>query len=98
MTTRKMSRAQKKNGININLTDLKHDSTCIILSLPLQLCYDICMPIKMASVHMEKKSSHGKKRHCDGNKKYSCAQLWLSEWAEEGITLGLQRKHCLTRR
>ena len=57
MTTQKLSRAQKKDGIDIDLTDLKHNSTCITLSLPLQLCCDICMPIKMASGHMAKKSS-----------------------------------------
>ena len=68
MTTRKLSRAQKKDGIDIDLTDLKHDSTYITLSLPLQICCDICIPIKMAMNYMMKKSSCGKKRHRDGNK------------------------------
>ena len=56
------SSRRKLNCVHIDLTQIKHDSTCVTLQLPLDLACDNCKPKIEASIGMGKKSSMGQNR------------------------------------
>ena len=55
-------RQRSGGGINIGLSEIKYDSTCISLSLPFDMSCDVCGPKIEATIGLTKNSSCKQKR------------------------------------
>ena len=93
MTTRQRKCRRTKKGIDINLSDIKYDSTCMSLNIPLVMSCDICKPKIEAMCGMSKKSSREPKRFRDLSDRWKCQQLWLSRHAEDKRSKTTVQKH-----
>ena len=92
-TTRQRKCRRTKKGIDINLSLVKYDSTCISLNIPFVMSCDICQPKMEAICGMSKKSSRGRKRFRDICERWKCQQLWLSKHAEDKQHKSTVQKH-----
>ena len=89
------SRRKNQRLAPIVLSDIRHDSTCITLKLPINLACELCA--KKLDIHsFTRKSKKVKERH--KNKRNRCAQFWDSHWANDKNALeGNILKHRQTR-
>ena len=55
MTRTSGRRHKSGGGINIDLLEIKYDSTCISLSLPLDMSCNVCRPKMEATIGLTKK-------------------------------------------
>ena len=80
MTTESSSRHSRRiNKRSILVSDVKYNSTCLSLDLPLSLCCDeSCRPYLESQSGLLKKSSHGSKRFRDLSDRRRCKQPWAS--------------------
>ena len=88
--TRRAARA-----IDIDLSDIRHDTTCINIvpgGLPLSIACEVYHP--KLDIHTKKSSQKSKKqRHKHLTNK--CKQFWMSKWSNGNI--GPLKKHNFTR-
>ena len=77
------SSRRKQEGIHIDLSEIKYDSTCISLNVPVTMSCDICRPKLEANNGLQKKSSAKPKRFRDYSSRRKCRQLWLSKYGEK---------------
>ena len=80
MTNKSSSRHSRRKSKPIFLvSDVKYNSTCLSLDLPLSLCCDVsCHPYLESQSGLLKKSSHGSKRFRDLSDRRRCKQPWAS--------------------
>ena len=80
MTSKSSSRhSRRKSKPSILVSDVKYNSTCLSLDLPLSLCCDVsCHPYLESQSGLLKKSSHGSKRFRDLSDRRRCKQPWAS--------------------
>ena len=80
MTSESSSRhSRRKSKPSILVSDVKYNSTCVSLDLPLSLCCDeSCRPYLESQSGLLKKSSHGSKRFRDLSDCRRCKQPWAS--------------------
>ena len=97
MTTRQRKCRQIKKGMDINLSDIKYNSTCISLNIPLVMSCDICKLKIEAMSGMSKKSSREPNRFRDLSDHWKCQQLWLSRHAEDKQNQATVQKHFCVR-
>ena len=90
-------RTKEQRKININLTDIKYDSTCITLKLPIAMSCDICKGKMEAMCGMMKKSSRAPKRYRDISQRWNCQQLWLTKYGEHDRNASTVQKHVSVR-
>ena len=94
MSTRRTRQSRSIKGVDINLTDIKFNSTCISLNIPLMLCCNNCKPKVESTNKICKKSSKGQKRIRDyTTDRWKCQQLWLSTFGEANHTNATVRMH-----
>ena len=94
--TRSSRRTQK--GVHIDLSEIKYDSSCISLGLPLELSCDNCKPKLEAQFGLGKKSSTKMKRSREFNSdRWKCQQLWQSKFGTEKRQVATVRKHVRVR-
>ena len=87
-----------KGGIDINLTDIKFNSTCTSLNIPLMLCCNNCRPKIESMNNICNKSSKGQKRiHDYTTDCWKCQQLWLSTFGEANCTNATVQMHVQVR-
>ena len=73
---RKTSQADKHVPINLN-PNIKHDSTCVSLKVPLALACDRCKP-KMDPLSNRRRTNKKKERH--KHERNRCLQYWHEKW------------------
>ena len=84
MTRRSVPRQTNVGRVNINLSKVKYNSTCISLGLPFNLSCEVCRPKIEAAVGLSKKSSCQPKRSRDFNSDcWKCHQLWQSKFGDD---------------
>ena len=91
------TRRSDKEGMVIELSDIRYDSTCLTLNLPKCLCCDNCEHKVEASIGLAKKSSMKTKSFRTMSPRRRCQQLWLSKFAEDTMPTGKVQKHNRTR-
>ena len=92
-------RRSRHKAIHINISNIKHDTTCCNIlpgGLPITVACDICK--SKLDIHTKKSSQKSKKeRHKHASNK--CKQYWIIKWSDESRSqIGLLKKHNLTRR
>ena len=98
MSARRSSRRQE---IDIDVSDIKYDSTCVDIipnGLPMSIACDICK--SKLDVHT-KNSSKKHKRERNKHQSNRCRQYWDSKWGEDRskyLNQGCTLKHMFTRR
>ena len=92
-------RRSRHKPIHIDISNIKHDTTCIHIlpdGLPIIVACDICKP--KLDIHTKKSSQkHKKERHKHQSNK--CKQYWGTKWSGgNNVTPGESLKHVFTRR
>ena len=89
------SRRKKQRLAPIALSDIRLDSTCITLKLPISLACEICA--KKLDIHTAKRKPK-KVKDWHKSKRNRCAQFWDSHWAKDkNVSEGNILKHQQTR-
>ena len=94
MTRTSDQRWRSGGGINIDLLEIKYDSTCISLSLLFDMSCDVCRPKMEATIGLTKKSSCKQKqsRHFKSDR-WKCHQLWQSKFRDVNQTCAKVQMH-----
>lgn len=67
------------NGLHINLSNIKYDSTCITLCLPTHLACRACMKDACVHTHTRKKRKSSQRQK---NPRNRCQQYWTTKWTQ----------------
>ena len=90
-TTTRTRKRKKLQPNPFHISDIKYDSTCITLDLPLDFCCEVC---KRKKDIFTKKSSKPEKKQKYLHSTNQCKQLWDSSWAEKThVTNGTLVQH-----
>ena len=87
-----MTRSRIARAKNILISDIKHDSTCISLSLPYSLmCANCDKKSDPLMNHRKTKNTAKKERHKSARSR--CQQYWQLKWSKNST--GYLAKHSL---
>ena len=76
---RKRSRPDKVRAVPIHMSDIKHNSTCITLQLPLSLaCHNCSHQLDILSFKRKKKRANQRQKH----ERNRCLQYWTNKWTQ----------------
>ena len=84
---------KEQRKIDINLTNIKYDSTCISLKLPITMSCDNCKGKMKFMCRMMKKSSRAPKIFCDILQRWNFHQLRLTTYGKDNRTASTVQKH-----
>lgn len=73
------SSSRRRQLKSILVSDIKYDSTCVTLNLPLCLACDNCKP--KLDVLSNKRKIKNKKKERNKSERRRCLQYWLSKWS-----------------
>ena len=79
---------------NILLSDIKYNSTCVTLKMPLSLACENCEPELDPHSNTRKK----RKRNVDLDERNRCKQYWLSTWNDDSRTTSKVQRHVTVRK
>eukprot|EP00957_Ditylum_brightwellii_P032417 2456526-Ditylum_brightwellii.AAC.1 len=86
-----------KGGVAFELSQIKHDSTCLSLSLPKSICCDQCQDKMDLDSVMMRKSSYKQKKFCHLHENNRCKQLWLSKYGGNNRCTCTSQRHVRVR-